>query len=244
MDSLDSNLAILDVQFSEPKRNDTTQRVANLPGYTVSDTYVEDLTVTITFELHIYNIADRNAACQKVNAWAANGGTLTTNERPGQYLQNVRCVKFANINSSKNWTDPLTIVFSTTNSPYFRSNQQKTLTLTGKNTSGNLVLDGNTSESLVSVTATAAQTVKSIQFTVGSTTLKLTGLNIPASKQIIVDYTGNRILRIRGNGSSIMARLDPSSSDNLLAKCGASTKVSVVSDGKVTAVFAGRGCWL
>ena len=244
LDTLDKNLLILDIGYANPDRNVKKQTAANLNGVDIADTYVGEGRVTVTFELHIYDVAKRNEACQKVNAWAAKGGSLVTNDRSGQYLQNVTCEQYADISSAKNWTDPLTLVFATTNNPYWVASKAKSVSMTGKSASGTLSMDGNTGSALVGVTVTANESISSLQMTCGSTTIKLTGISVASGKQVIVDYINSRFIRIRANGSSVMAKLDRSSSDNLLAKCGASNKVSISANGKVTASFSARGCFL
>lgn len=244
MDSLDDNLAILDISNPQPERSRKNNTTANLNGIDYDEEYVGQQTVTVTFELHIYDIKKRNAALQKVNAWAKTGGTLIINDREKQRLLNVVCQQYADMGSVKKWTDPLTVVFATTYVPYWVSDTAITRTLTGKSASGTLGMDGNVGSSLVSVTVTAEANVSSVQLVCGSCTLKLTGLSLSSGQQLVVDYTRNRYLRIRANGSSVMTKLDPSSSDNLLASCGKSNAVSVTANGKVTAVFTARGCWL
>lgn len=253
LDTLDDNLLILDIQHSALQREIRTQTTANLGGLLVSNTYDAQTRVTVTFELHIYDIAKRNAACQKVAEWAAKGGSLYTNDRSGQYLRNVVCEQFPTIASVRNWTDPLTVVFTSTVTPYWLSSSTKTRSITGKNVSGTLTLDGNVGESLVNVTVTARERFTSLQLTAGSTTLKLSGLDVAVGKVVYVDYVNSRYLRIRvgtmtsgtfTSESSLLTKLDPASSDNLLAKCNASTTVKVVANGKVTAEFVGRGQWL
>lgn len=243
MDSLDSNLRILDVGYSPLEKQVKQNVTADLDGYDIAQTVYTQRVVTVTFELHIYGIAERNAACQKVNEWAKNGGTLRINDRNKQMLT-VTCSQLADIASARNWTDPLTIVFTSTYSPFWRSEDQRTLTLTGKNSSGTFKLDGNIGEALVSVTATAKATVSSFQITVGETTLKLTGISVGVNKQIVIDYIRNRYLRIRVDGNSVLTKLDPASSDNLRAKCGDSTPVSITANNSVTTMITARGCWL
>lgn len=253
MDTLDKDLYILDIQYSGLQRDVRTQTAANLDGMMVAHTYDGKQTVTVTFELHIYDIAKRNAACQKVAAWAAAGGSLATNDRPDQYLRNVVCEQFPTIESARNWTDPLTVVFATTVTPYWLSTTAKTRNVTGKNFYAVLSLDGNVGSSLVNVTVTAKEKFTSLQITSGNTMLKLSGLNVTAGKQVVIDYVSSRYLRIRmgktKNGTftsegSLMANLDPASSDNLLAECNADTRVSVVANGKVQVDISGRGQWL
>ena len=248
LDSLDDNIAILDVQHTQPSRVVRKMTTANLDGYDIGETKVGQRTVTVTFELHIYDIKERNRVCQAVNAWAAAGKTLIVNDRENHRLENVVCEQFADIDSVRNWTDPLTLVFATTSNPYWRSVDAVTRTLTGKGVSGTMTLDGNVSSSLVGVEVTATTAITSMQITVGSSTLKMTGLTIATGQKVVVDYLKDRYMRIKGNGSSIMAKLDPTSSDLLLAECGKSTSIGVSayngsSSVKVTAVFTARGCW-
>lgn len=263
LDSIDSNILILDVGHSFSGKQVTQNRIAGTDGYDTGDPYIEKTTVTVTFELHIYNIIERNYVCQLVNKWAEDGGTLAVNDRytvtgimvdkktgaktyatEGQRLYHTRCEKFADIESARNWTDPLTLVFATTYDPHWCSQTAKTLTLTGKSAKGTLKLDGNTGNAPVYATVTANATITSFKITVGNTMLKLTGLSLANGKQLVIDYVRSRYLRIRADGKSAMARLDPTSSDRLLAPCGEKTSVSITANNKVTAVISARGRWI
>ena len=246
LDTLDDDLLILDIQHSEPEFVISENRIANEDGYDFSadSEYFKKTTVTVTFELHIYDVAQRNAVCQKVNAWARNGGTLTVNDRAGQRLWNTRCEKFASISSAKNWTDPLTLVFATTYIPYWLSDNEKTLTLTGKSAKGKLKMDGNIGAAQVKATVTAGGNITSFQITAGDKTLKLTGLSLANGKDLVIDYVHNRYLRIMADGKSVLDKLDKSSADLLTVPCGADTQISISANNKVTAVITARGRWL
>ena len=223
LDTLDKNLMILDVSHSPMQPRIQQTNTADLNGFEPSDAaYIEKTTVTVTFELHIYDIAKRNEACQKVNAWAQAGGSLRVNERSGQYL----------------------LVFETTYVPYWTSTTDSTLTLTGKAPKGNLSVDGNTGNALVLATITAQANVTSIQITAGSTTLKLTGLSMKNKDVMEIDYVHSRYLRIRVNGKSVMGNLNASSSDLLTVPCGAKTAIAISASGKVKAAIRARGYWL
>ena len=244
MDSLSDDLCILDVSYTSTEIQSPQNRSAGLDGYDKGQEYFEKQTVTVTFELHIYNTAKRNEACQKINKWASSGGSLTVNDRKDQRLVNIKCEKYASIESVRDWTAPLTIVFSTTYVPYWQSSTAKTLNLSGKSAKGTLKMDGNIGNALVAVTATAQATITSFQITVGDTKLKLTGLNIASGKQLIIDYQRNRYLRIRADGTNVMSKLDPSSSDLLTAPCGVNTSVSITASNKMAYEVTARGLWL
>lgn len=242
LDSLDKNILILDIGYPPMEKQINQNRIALLDGYDFDDEYLEKQTVTVTFELHIYDVAERNKACRKVNEWASAGGVLTTNDRDDQILDYVRCEQYASIESAKNWTDPLTLVFATTYVPYWQSASVKTLKLSGKTPSGTLKMNGNTGYALVSVEAVANANITKYSVTVGDTKIELEGLSIPNGKKLIIDYINGRILRIRADGKSVIMK--PTSSDLLLAKCGANSKVSISANNKVTTTITARGLCL
>ena len=244
MDSLDDNLLILDISCSPPDFKVNQNRSAGIDGYEYGSEYLEKQTVTVSFELHIYDIAKRNEACQKVNAWARAGGTLTINDRKDQRLVYTRCEKYASIESARNWTDPLTIVFSTTYVPYWQSTTAKTINISGKSAKGTLKMDGNIGNALVSVTATANGSITSFQITAGDSKIKLTGLSLASGKQLVIDYQKGRILRIRADGKSVMGNMDASSSDLLTVPCGANTAINISADNKMTVAVSARGLWV
>ena len=245
MDSLDEEcLLILDVGYPVVDATPMTNRTANLDGYDYDTPYLEKRLVSVTFEIHAYDTAQRNALCQLVNNWAKAGGVLRTSDRAGQQLRNVRCEQFASIESSKNWTDPLTLVFSTTYNPHWQSEEVKTLTLAGTYATGSLSVDGNTSEALVNVNITANADVNSVQITVGNSTLKLTGLSLSNNGKLIIDYVNERYLRITQNGTSVMGKLNPSSSDVLSIPSGTTKNITITASGRITAVVTARGLWI
>ena len=56
LDSIDSNLLILDIGCTPPEYQTNTNRIANTNGYDYGNSYFEKTTITVTFELHIYDI--------------------------------------------------------------------------------------------------------------------------------------------------------------------------------------------
>ena len=244
LDSLHSDLLILDIGYSGTMVSITPEQIANQDGYDYKNPYFEKQTVTITFELHIYDVKKRNEAMQKVSAWAQSGGTLTTNDREGQHLEAVRCEQFPALESARNWTDPLTLVFATTYIPYWVADNETTITLSGISTVGILRPSGNTGSALVSVDVTANAGTSSFQIVVGNTNIRLTGLALGAGQKLVIDYTKGRYLRIMENGRSAMHKMHPASSDNLRAVCGANNIVTIRANNRVTAVISAKGLFV
>lgn len=244
LDSLDDRILILDVGYSQLEKNVSKYTTANLDGFDIHDEYISRQTVTVNFELRIYDTVERNEVLQRINEWAMLGGNLQVNDREEQYLSSVVCDQPAVLASVRNWTDPLTLVFSTTTNPYWLSSTPKTLTLSGKSAGGTLKMNGNIGDALVNVSITTEGTISSLQIVVGSTKLVLKGLSVPSGKKIVIDYIRDRYLRIIANGSSILSKLQTESTDDLHAKCGKDVNVSITANNKITAVFSGRGMWL
>lgn len=250
MDSLDKNLAVLDVSYSGLERNLKRQSVADLDGFEIIGTEIVRQTVTISFELHIYDVTERNNVCQAVNKWASASNMLRTNDREGQYL-NVACEQFATLNA-RDWTAPLSLVFTSINIPYWQSYNAITKTISGKNVSSTMALDGNVGEALVTATVTSTKGVlKTLKLVTGATTIELTGLSIPKDEQVYIDYVSNRYLRIRhltadGQKSkgSLLPKLKATSSDNLKIPSGKSSSVSVTADNNVKVALSAKGLWL
>lgn len=244
LDSLDDNIRILDIAYQPMEKQVNRQKTGDLDGFDISGETFQGQSVTVALEVHLYDTNERNEAIQKINQWAAAGGTLVTSDRKNQFLT-VRCARHAAVDSAKKWTDPVKLIFETTTRPYWESSAQKTVTLGGANVSGTLAMDGNTGKAMVGVEMTANAAISAVKFTVGSTVIDIAGLSMTSGQKLILDYLDGRYLRVKANGSSVMNKIVPeNSSDLLLAECGKSTAVKVFANAKVTTKFLARGLWL
>lgn len=244
MSSLNKDLLILDVSNPAPNFSIKQRSIANLDGYDISDIYLEKQEVTVTFELHIYDIVERNEACRAVNEWAMKGGQLKINDRKNMYLT-VRCSKFASIESVKNWTDPLSITFVSVGLPYWESTKITSKTLAGKSAKGTMTLDGNYGTALVSIEATATnQRVTAISITCGDTKLIIRGVSVAGIQKLVIDYIDGRFMRVRVGGGSALNKVLPESTDVLKVKCGGSTSISFSADQSMSVLFKARGVYL
>ena len=57
---------------------------------------------------------------------------------------------------------------------------------------------------MVSVEMTANAAITVVKFTVGSTTLNISGLSLTTGKKLVIDYLDGKYLRVRENGNSAM----------------------------------------
>lgn len=247
LSAVDKDLLILDVSYSGIEQQPQAVTVGSLDGYDVSSVFVEKQAVTVSFELHIYDIAKRNKACQNVINWAKNGGILRTNDRADQYLK-VRCESYPVINSARGWTDPLTVVFVTEAIPYWRNDTKNTLTLTGKQTTGTLKVTGNAGKTAVAADITAKGTITSLQIVCGGTKMTFskaaTGFSLSTGQVLKITYTNDRYLSVKVGTTSFLKHLSADSSDRLLAACGSNNTIKVTANNSVTAAFQAEGLWL
>ena len=241
LSSVNKNLLILDVAYSTSESFERS-RIANRDGARLSSLYREGSSVTVTFELHIYDIQKRQAALADVIAWAKDGGELKINDRKDQSLQCV-CEKLPAI-SVKNWTEPLTITFSAYAFPYWEETKATVATLSGKNVSGTIKVNGNAPKAYANVTVKATAAITSLTVKVGSSSIALSGISIAAGKTVVFSYDENKILSIMTGTTSLLSKRTAKSSDDLVASCGKSNKISVVASANVTATFSVKGAFI
>lgn len=241
MSSINPNLLVLDVNYGDPSYTIESTTVGGRDGAVVLNESKEAASVTVTFELHIYSVAERQRVCQLVNTWAKNGGILRINDRNGQRL-NCKCSRLASVASAKNWTDPLTVAFSGFQPPYWEDDTATEIELSGTNESALGAVPGNGKDAYVSCTAIPEATLTHLTLKAGASIFELTGLSVPAGETVSVDYQEG-VLRIRHGNSSILGSRTGGSSDDLKVPCGQESTFAVIADVAVDATFSVRGCW-
>lgn len=241
MSEIDPNLLVLDVSYADPSYAIDSTQVGGRDGAVILNETKESANVTITFELHIYSIAERQRVCQLVNAWAKDGGILRINDRPEQRL-NCVCIQKATVASARGWTDPLSITFAGYKPPYWEDETPSALTISGRTASGSLYIPGNGKESYISCSVVAKGTLTAIRINAGSSYIELSGISIPNNGTLTIDYLDG-VLRIRHGNTSLLSKRTGASSDDLRAACGANCQVSIVANVMVAATFSARGCW-
>ena len=241
LSGLDSSILVLDIAYQRQEMNDKTFAIAKRHGARFVDRIFGTTSVTISFEIRKYAIADRQSVCAKVVKWAKNGGTLEVGDRTGQFLQCV-CTDFPVIDSAKKWTAPLSITFAGFAVPFWQEKTAVTKTLTGTSDTDTLTVPGNVDGAFVEATITANASLSSVSLTVNSRTLTLSGLSLSANDVIHISYDANAIQSIYVSTTSLLGKR--SGVDDLLAKCGESNNLSISASASVTVVFSVKGWWL
>ena len=138
LSAIDHSVMITDIRHNPATIQRKTERMASRPGSRDYGKTIGSASVVITFEIHEYDPAKRQAICDKIAAWANYGTYLMTSDRLWKRLKCV-CDKFPSVQSAKKWTDPITMTFSAYNPPFWQENNETRVTLGGMSgaTSGN-----------------------------------------------------------------------------------------------------------
>ena len=241
LSSIDPSIYVLDIRPGEVVPQFTLKEVAGRNGAIIAKEKYAKSSVEIDFEIHEYDVAKRNMICQKVQRWA-NGKILKTSDRPGQLLHSV-CERYP-IVSAKNWTAPVTMMFSGYMPPFWEDENAVTVSLNGTSGSAQRYVPGSAEETLVKAVLTAGASISSFSVTVDGKTLNFSGLSLSSGDVVTIDYDEHFFLRIRKGNSSIMNKRTGSSADELRATCGKINTFSFTSSGKASVTFSAKGWWL
>lgn len=216
MSALSPKILITDIQYGPYNINDTTFRLANFQGVRLHDRHIAESTVTISFIIREYDIRARQEICSQVAEWAANGGTLETNDRNKQVLH---CVmkKPPVITSALRWTDTLQVTFAAYTPPFWEDTRTSGIPLSGTSGSGRFSTYGNVPETYASVKIGCLEQLSSISLTLNGRTLSLTGLSVPAGGEIDIGYDENLVQYIKNGDVSLLDKR--SGADDLIARC-------------------------
>ena len=241
LSSINPNIYVLDVNYIAPKTNVSTYNVAKRNGARIRRVSTDTIGVTISFEIHSYNIAKRQRICGLVSRWAKNGGILEINDRPGQRLRCICEVK-PTIESARNWTDPVTMTFMAYQLPFWEEKEYAVKTFdAGTSGSGSLFVPGNVDGAMIEADIQTNASLSSITLTANGKTMTLSGLSVGAGNTIKIEYDDQLIQSIKVGSTSILDKR--TGADDLIANCGEINSLSFSSSASVTVTYKVRGLW-
>ena len=243
LSEINENLLILNVGYERPEFQKTIFAPANRETQIIQRRRKGQARVIVSFELHLYDIAERQAVYQQVVSWCRNGGVLQTNDRPEMRL-NVVCDEFPAIESVRDWTQEMQVTFAAYAYPYWEDADETVSTLTGSNARGSMLVPGNIGETLANISVTANDAISHLSVSIGGNTITLSGISIPRGGVVQFGHDNNALLFIRNGSTSLLNKRTSASSDDLTAQCGANNSIAVTASASVTAQFSVRGCWL
>lgn len=244
LSAIDPAIYIRDIAYEAPRFVITASDKPKGNGQRVTRCRVQSTSVTISIEIRERDVARRNEICQRVQAWAAKGGKLTTNDRRGQQL-NVICENPTTVSSALKWTQVLPMTFTAYEQPFWEDEHPRKAVLEGTNDKGTLYAPGNGAQTRVEVQVEnkSSGAINTLTLKAGGTTFEFTGLGLAAGATLNIDHDEMGLLRIRVGEESKMHCRTAASDDELLIETGAYSEVSAAAGGTVKATFKARGLY-
>ena len=229
MDEIDKRIVISSVEPEDGKENITAVDAAGGYGQRITGNRRSTLDMVVTFRLlehgrNVNGMTARGQLLEKVNAWAAAGGVLTVNYKPERRL-NVILVRAPGEGSLWDYTKEFTLTFRAYRIPYWED-EMITSVSAGENAnsgSGAATIGGSVKTQVSAMLEnTSGMNINTATVTIGGKTMNFSGLNMGNNEALIIDYSGDGILRIRirsagGSYRSAMACRSDTSADEFTA---------------------------
>lgn len=169
----------------------------------------------------LYDLAERNAILDAVNAWAQDG-VLQISTRPNQMAQ-VIVTKYASPADIRNYTDAYTVEFEACGVPYWQDQTPATLELSGGTTAtgGQIVTNGNVisvADAVITPTGGTLTGFTAQSFSEAGmlSDIGINGMSVAAGTPVVFSHDARGILRIESGGQSMLGYRSSTSSDELL----------------------------
>lgn len=243
LDALDDAIIITDIQYTTPSREVVSSRFAGGNGSLYERTRTNSASVIVQAEIHEHDTERRQQICEAVQAWAMQGGRLTTGDKSGRFLD-VVCETPPMIDSALKWTGKISATFTAFSVPFWQDVDTLMANISGNGSTG-LYAPGNASGAVVDVLLTnaGASEITRVDLNAGDTSLRFTGLSIWAGHTLEIGRE-NGIMYARVGGTSVLDKRTAQSDDDLTLKPFGVRALTVNTDGTASTVFRVRGMWL
>lgn len=245
LSAIDPAVYILDIAYGAPRFAMTASDIPGRNGQRATDRHAQSTSVVITFEIHEQDVARRQDICRRVQAWAMQGGALTTNDRRGQRL-NVICETPPVIESALKWKQPLKMTFTAYEQPFWEDEHPRAVTLEGKDVRKSLYAPGFGAYTRAEATVRnmSGGVINALTIQTGESTFDFEGLGLTDGAVLDIGYGESGLLYIRAGEETKMQCRTATSDDDLMIQTGGAEAVSVKADGKVSTVIRARGLYL
>lgn len=245
LSAVDPTIYIRDIAYEAPVFALTANDKNGRDGQRVTSRHARNTSVSISFEIHEQDTARRQDVCRKVQAWAARGGMLTTNDRTGQQLR-VICDVPPVISSALKWTQALRVTFTAYEQPYWEDAYPRRASVDSENNRGTLYAPGNGALTRVEATVKngAGSTINALTLKAGGTTFHFEELALASGETLEIGYDEDGLLYIRAGGESKLSCRTAESDDDLMIVTGKMESVSVEAPAGVSVTFKARGLYL
>ena len=223
---------------------ENVQSAIRMGGYgqriTAANWEPREVTVTYAIDIPKKKLADRRAVFDKVCEWARQKGWLTVNFMPLRRLY-VDRTEITTMGDPFEWLTEFTITFKAYNVPFWQDEVPVTATFTSVSSGDkSITVRGNAPGVLdVSFKNTSGSACANVAFTVGSSTLTFTGINLANNATLEITHGTDGLLRAMVGTTSVYSSM--TGGDDLYTKPGANTlTLSASKSGTLTLTSYGR----
>lgn len=248
-------IILTDIIENPVEATTSTYRWANRPGQYFADKVRTALSVRLVYVIRTMDISRRAEIRDLVAAWAANGGTLTINSRPGKQLS-VKMDNVPALDSSLKWTQELSVTLTAYAVPYWEDDTDVSISVsTVWNESRGEYYYANVIHPTGNVDAvplrfmmlyTGTETLNRLKIISGSKAIEFTDMGVTRLNVVQITYDANGLLKAyKGSGVSLLPMRTPESEDELFVTPGTDNQIYVLSDAEIPgASIICRGRWL
>lgn len=212
LDEIDPRIVITGIDEAEGNETADTAETAAGDGMRVTRKRRNFLDVTVRFamDIHKKELQERSELLERVNRWAANGGTLRVNYKPERKIL-VALQKAPGAGDLFRWTNDYAIVFRAFQVPYWVD--ETSVTVSSSVTAGGSfqIEVGGSAETVADFTVEnrSGKAINSVSLQIGGNAMQLSAENLlPAGQTITIDHPENlrgpSVIRIRNGNGSIM----------------------------------------
>lgn len=252
----EDELVLVDIVEEEAKMDTQTVPLGLKSGMMRTVNRRKSLSVKLKFCIRTQDVERRAALRDAVAAWAAKGGALKTNTRPGKILDVVADVPPALASSGK-WTDELELTLTAYEIPYWQSEKMTSVSFFAQplDSGGYWIADlinpdGNAGEAELNAMIYHIGTgpLTRMKITCGDTFFEFDGLDIQPDSVITITYESGILsvldfTQLEGDNSLLKYRT-AESSDDLIATSGVDNQLIIEADQQLKGNIYTRGRWL
>lgn len=210
LDQVDSRIVISSVEPADGKDNISAVDAAAGYGQRITGNRRSTVDMVVKFRIleHGHSGSGQQARAEvleKINAWAAAGGELTVDYKPGRRL-NVILAQAPGEGSLWDYTKEFTITFRAYAIPYWEDAVASGTSFNAAAGTGSrsIIIEGSAKTQCdVSVANTSGQTMNTCSLSVGGQGMSFTGLGLASGETLVIDHVDGLVrIRIRGTGGA------------------------------------------
>ena len=228
LDEVDESIVIQSIIPGAAKRN--TQSVNRMGGYgnRITQETWDPMETQVTFAINKpkKELAARRTVYDLVTVWAMKGGWLKTNEMPGRAMYVERAYMPAG-SDMRDWLKEYTISFRNFSVPFWQDEAPISGSTGVANESAVVLTVGGNIRTVMDLyfTNMSGRTINDLTITIGKHgKLQLANLGLPGGGAVYVNHENDGVMRVtmivNGVSTSIMEKMDASSTDDTYANPG------------------------